>query len=302
MKLQSLESIFKKNYSKSRFIDLSNEILQIKEYEYIFDYIKHSPYLEELILPEISEDSFEKLVELLNNSTKKSIMLKIVTIDLPYNKRRFSKQISNSFMHINSRLSRNRQKIFGIHGGGNIGLCLMAYIASRSPIGFKIIATSSCSLTRNIINTSNKLYFHHKSEEDITVVNNIFMIGREKESVIQLYQESAIIAICVTSEVMQNIAKEVALGILKRYEKDESGLKILILMNKPNCHEFVYDLVIKEMLGITNNNKELTQIIFEQIEFIPTVIDRFVMKLPEDKIKNQIKTKLIKLNQENLKG
>ena len=33
------------------------------------------------------------------------------------------------------------------------------------------------------------------------------------------------------------IAAEVALGIMMRFEKDESGIKILILMNKPNSKD-----------------------------------------------------------------
>jgi len=85
------------------------------------------------------------------------------------------------------------------------------------------------------------------------------------------------------------------LGIMKRFEKDESIIKILILMNKPNSKDFAKELVFKEMLKNTNNDFDHCKGILSSVEFIPSVIDRIVTKLHEEIIKTQIIHELLKL-------
>jgi mannitol-1-phosphate/altronate dehydrogenase/broad specificity phosphatase PhoE len=285
-----------KNILQSNTIDLSNYQLQLDDYEQLFDLIKDSLYLEELILPKIQEKELDKIFELLDNATKKNITLKKISMKILPNSMRNTKQSNPYWEQINSRLSRNREKIFGIHGGGNIGLCLMANVASSSPEGFNIVATSSDELVRNVINSTNQLHFQHKTNKDISTVSNCIMIKREKEQVIQLYQEAVLIAICVTADVMQGVAEEVAMGLMQRYEKDGSFLKILVLMNKPNSVEFTYESVFKAMMQLTNDDSEYVEKVLAIVEFVPTVIDRIVTKLPEEEIKKQIRDYLLKSN------
>jgi len=65
-----------KNILQSNTIDLSNYQLQLDDYEQLFDLIKDSLNLEELILPKIQEKELDKIFELLDNATKKNFTLK----------------------------------------------------------------------------------------------------------------------------------------------------------------------------------------------------------------------------------
>jgi len=79
------------------------------------------------------------------------------------------------------------------------------------------------------------------------------MIRREKEQVIQIYQEAVLIAICV-ADVMHGVTEDVAIGLMQRYEKDQCFLKILVLMYKPNSVEFTYESIFKAMMQLNNDD------------------------------------------------
>jgi hypothetical protein len=61
----------------------------------------------------------------------------------------------------------------------------MAYVFSNSLIGYKTVATTSCKLVTNIIlNSTNRLYLKHNNFEDFSAVDNLFMVGRDLDSVV----------------------------------------------------------------------------------------------------------------------
>jgi len=274
-----------KNFSKSIIINLSNYQLQMIDYEQLSELIKESPYLEELIMPKILEQDFNQILELLNNANKKSVSLKQITLEIP------AKSIENNksrFNQINIRLSRNREKIYGIHGGGNFGLCLMAYEASNSPKGFEIVATTSKELMTRVINCTNKVYFQHKKPHERSVASKVFMICRHREPLLELYQEAVLLAICVTADVMHMITEDIAICLIQRYKKDQNFLKILVLMNQTNCADFAYEAVHKAMMHLTNEDLEYVEKVLASVEFVSTDIDRIVTMFPMKKSESKL--------------
>lgn len=172
----------------------------------------------------------------------------------------------------------------------------MAQVASESPKGYKIIATSSNDLVRSVVNSTNKLHFQLKSKQETSTVNNLFMVDRDKEQVIRLYKEASLLAICFTTDMIQSIATDVTQGILRRFEKDQKGIKILVLTNEPNCSEFVKEVLFDALLLLVDNDLDYCKRVTCNVEFVPTAIDRIVSKLTEKAVKSQFKKELRKLS------
>lgn len=282
---------------KAKIIDLSHEALSIQDYEWLAGIIKKSSFLEKIILPSVSRKNAEIILSILNQATIKNSTLTTIELNLPVFYEGIPANISLMNKHIQSRMQRNKKRIFAIHGGGSIGLGLMADVVSKSPFKYHIVATSNNILTRSLINSVNKLWLQHgaSNESETTCVNDVSMIPREKKDLIQLYTEACLAAICVTPTVMSSIANDIAHALITRYQIDGSGLKILILMNIPNCAKFVLEKISNEILLITGN-ASYTKKIVSGIEFIPTVIDRIVTPIEEKKIKKQLRSQLIESN------
>lgn len=186
----------------------------------------------------------------------------------------------------------NKEKIFAIHGGGNIGLGLMADIVSKSTTPYRIIATSNNRFFRNIINCKNQLWISHDSYyTETTFIENISMVPREKKDIIRLYTCADLAAICLTPAAFLFSVNSIAHGLIERKKSDRPGLKILILINYPNCAKFVEKHITEELLKITKNLSKTSKII-SYIQFIPTVIDRIVYKFSNLKVKEQLENNL----------
>lgn len=192
---------------------------------------------------------------------------------------------------LQSHLMRSEKRIFGIHGGGCIGLGLMADIAYQSPFGYNILATSNNVTLRQCINSQHQLWLKHGDSEEATHIDRIEMISRERHDIIRLYYESCLLALCVTPTVMPLIANDIAYALIHRYRLDGSGLKILVLMNMPDCAKFVREHIKHAMLDYLND-PDITEQILSINTFIPTVIDRIITPLPNDKIKQQFNHQL----------
>ncbi len=174
--------------------------------------------------------------------------------------------------------------IFGIHGGGNIGLGLMADVVSKSPHNYKVLATSSNSALRERINKSGKVYLRHP--DGITCIKNIQMIGRELPDISELYTKSSIIAICVTPTIIPEIVNSIAQALIERDKQNSSKLTILLLMNHTDSEKYVSDHIYTAMLAIKDINESDINRILSNIKFVPTVIDRVVTSIPETAIFN----------------
>src|SRR3990167_1111730 len=287
-----------KNPNKGKMIDLSHESLSIADYEWLAEHIKKSSYVEVIKLPPVPKEDAASILAILTRATVNNSTL--IAIDANFSEVIYDKDILPLYNQIQSRLQRNKNHIFGVHGGGNIGLGLMADIVSRSPNEYQVIATTNNQLIANLVNASHELGLQHGglNSSERSRVQNILMISRENQDIIHLYKESSIVAICVTPVVMSDIAKDIAEALIARYETDGSGLKILVLMNIPNCAEFVFKKVRAEILSITHDSLYADKLL-SGIEFVPTVIDRIVTPITEKEVKNKLRRQLEGLDRQS---
>jgi hypothetical protein len=245
--IDKIESL-KEHFSDQQGIclDLSKE--EFLDYGSLASLIKKSSFLDTLLLPRLKKDNAKEVLDLLNDVMIQNTTLTNIRLNLSALGGEVPDEIDFVYQQIRSRLLRNKKRIFAIHGGGYIGLGLMADIISQSPFDYNIFATSSDKFTNLLINSIHKFWIQHESsnENNVTCINNIFMVySRDSQNIIDLYVHSNIIAICLTEEGVLNSAKHIARGLISRYQLDQAGLKIFILMNKTNCAEFVRNEVAK---------------------------------------------------------
>lgn len=198
-------------------------------------------------------------------------------------------------------MKKNEKAIFAIHGGGNIGLGLMADIVSRSH-KYRIVATSSNQFTNNIINSSEQFWLQHQSPHgsNASQINGINMLNsKDSQNIIKLYNNADMGAICLTEEAVTKTAPAIAQGLIARFRSNQNVLKILVLMNKHNCDKFVKNEVIKAMRLQVENSEDIEKIL-SKVQFIPTVADRIISKISDHQIMDQIQVKLRKSNVRNL--
>lgn len=281
------------NQKDGAMFDLSKEVLANSDYDFIAEILTKSSYLQTLKLPPLNVNNAEYVLTILNKATVKNSVLTEMNLTLP--KETAKKSAANVFLYkqIQSRLTRNRKRIFGIHGGGNIGLGLMADIISKSPFQYQAVGTTSDEFLKCLVNAKQDFLLKHGADKDkITRVKHIHMISRDREDIIKLYQEANLLAICLTPGVVESSMREIANGLINRYRIDGSGLKILLLMNMPNSAEFVKKKIIKEIY-LTAKNPVEAQGVIGALELIPGVVDRIVTKIPETRVKAQIRKQLL---------
>lgn len=286
------------NHAHGRKIDLSSETLSVYDYEWLAQILKKSNCVEKLILPNLSGNQVEKIISIIHEITSRNSTLTIVQMNLSVHT--LSSLSVSRCKQIASHLNRNKQRIFAIHGGGNIGLGLMADAIANSKLAYRAIATSSNTFVSGLINCTNSFRLQHgeSNKNDVTCVNNVTMVPRTSAEVIKLYKQANLAAICVTPDVFNIIAKDIAQGLVERYRTDGAGLKILVLMNLPKCAEFVREKVTTELVSYTGD-LIFSQKILASVEFIPTVIDRIVTTIPEQEVREQLKKQLIALSMQN---
>src|SRR3990167_1595664 len=185
-------------------------------------------------------------------------------------------------------------KIFGIHGGGNIGLGLMADIIGKSGTDYQIVATSNDEFFNRLINSGHQLWLHHNAgnETKTTSIKNVTMISRNTQDIKNLYCHANLLAICLTPDAFNQSAKDIALGIIERYKNNPNKINILVLMNIPKCDQYVKQKIVEE-LKLLGTSPDLLEKIMTCVKFIPTVVDRIVTKIPAEKVKLELKNQLI---------
>lgn len=177
-------------------------------------------------------------------------------------------------------------KVFGIHGGGNIGLGLLAEIINRCKEEYQIVATSNDGCLTQIVNKEKKFSLLHKPTTAPTQIKNVTMISRSISNVKKLYLKADVVAICLTQEGLQASLEGIARGLIARFKKDAGPLNILVLMNVPDSHVYVRSK-LKEFFLKKHLPAEVIEWILLKAKFIPTMVDRIVRKLsPEEMIKH----------------
>lgn len=196
--------------------------------------------------------------------------------------------------------SLSKQRIFGIHGGGNIGLGCMADIVTRSHYNYHIIATSSDKFSNALINSNHLFWLRHGREKADTCVRNITMVNAKNQDHIEaLYCQADILAICLTEKAFMSLAYNIAKALLARFKNNDSEMPILILMNRLNSKEFVEKEINRALMALTKEQR-LTNQILKKVQWIPTVVDRIVSKIDKKSILTQVRNHLMTLNKQQL--
>ena len=185
-----------------------------------------------------------------------------------------------------------RENIFGIHGGGNIGLGLMADVINSSTKKYQIVATSNDVLFNQLINARNKLHLQHE-QDTTTEISSISMTSRDSEAVIELYINASLLAICLTPQAFNEEAIVIAKGIIARYEKTKKPLTILLLMNLPDCLNLVRETITEKISQLLLDDKKTAEI-FGKIKLVATVPDRIVTKIPVEEVLEKFKFDILK--------
>ncbi|MBN9288741.1 MAG: hypothetical protein BGO43_08505 [Gammaproteobacteria bacterium 39-13] len=274
-------------------LDLSRE--EFLDYSSIASLIKNTSFLETLLLPKIKNEKVEEILSILNEATIENTTLTNIRFN-SFPLEHLSNEAALIYKKIQSRLARNKKRVFAIHGGGYIGLGLMADIISQSPFEYNIVATSSDKFINLLINCNHQFRIQHDAskESQTTCVNNVTMVySRNHKNIHDLYIQSNIMAICLTEEGLLQSANIIAQGLIARYETDQAGLKIFILMNKPDCADFTRHVVYTAMLEQTNN-PEYCEKVLKSIHFLPSMVDRIVNKIDTEILLQQLKSQLRK--------
>lgn len=192
------------------------------------------------------------------------------------------------------RSSYKLKKVFAIHGGGKIGLGLMADILSRDKNDFEVVSISNNIFLNYLINHTPYFNLQHGplANNNVTKVKSITMLPRDSETVVQLYKNADIVAICLTSEVLKEVAVDVAQGLIARYQENNVSLKIMIMMNKPQSEKFVLEAIRREMVVTFKLSIKAINSILFNVEFIPAVVDRIVTEINVETIKEQLRKQL----------
>lgn len=277
----------------STCLDLSKE--ELLNFQYLASLIKNTSFLESLLLPKIKRENAEEILEILNEMTIENSSLTNIKLNLSNQDDYLSKEALQKLEQIQSRLSRNKKRIFAIHGGGYIGLGLMADIISQSPFEYKICATSSDKFTNLIINSLNQFWIQHdlSKSNKVTCVKNVTMrFSRNDRNIIDLYVNANVLAICLTEQGIIQTSEVISQGLIARYETDQAGLKIFVLMNKPDSAEFIRNAVFKKLIQLTQD-EVYTEKVLAAIQFIPTMVDRIVNKIDTNTLLQQLRRQLL---------
>ncbi|MBE7087816.1 MAG: mannitol dehydrogenase [Clostridiales bacterium] len=168
-------------------------------------------------------------------------------------------------------------KKFIMYGAGNIGRGFIGQTFSNA--GYKV---GFIDINKEVINRLNedKCYPVHVVTTDANVehlVNNVYGIdGTDIELVSNEIAECDMMATAIGVNVLKFIAKPIALGIKKRFERGGSPLNIIICENLIGADEFLKSL-IKDQLP------EMHDIIDEKVGFIEASIGRMVPVMTEEK-------------------
>ncbi|MBP5308048.1 MAG: mannitol dehydrogenase [Clostridia bacterium] len=168
-------------------------------------------------------------------------------------------------------------KKFVMYGAGNIGRGFIGQTFSDA--GYKV---GFVDINMEVINALNEkgeypvnVVTSDKNEEK--TVKNVYGIdGRDIELVSEEIASCALMATAIGVNVLKFIAKPIALGIKKRYERGAEPLNIIICENLIGADEFLKGLVKQEV-------PDIADYIDKNVGFIETSIGRMVPVMTEEK-------------------
>ena len=168
-------------------------------------------------------------------------------------------------------------KKFIMYGAGNIGRGFIGELFSES--GYKV---GFVDINQEFINKLNadKEYpvtvVSNDGNEEITVKNVYGIDGKDVEAVSEEIATAEIMATAIGVNVLKFIAKPIAMGLKKRFERNAKPFNIIICENLIGADAFLKGL-IKEQIP------EYADRIDNEIGFVEASIGRMVPVMPEEK-------------------
>ncbi|MBQ7236090.1 MAG: mannitol dehydrogenase [Clostridia bacterium] len=168
-------------------------------------------------------------------------------------------------------------KKFLMYGAGNIGRGFIGQLFSEAgySVGFIDINKEIISRLNN-----DKEYpvgiVSNKGVKDVIVKNVYGIDGSDTELVSEEIACADVMATAIGVNVLKFIAKPIALGLKKRFERNAKPLNIIICENLIGADEFLKGLICEQI-------PEYTERINNEIGFIEASIGRMVPVLSEDK-------------------
>ena len=168
-------------------------------------------------------------------------------------------------------------KKFLMYGAGNIGRGFIGQLFSEAgySVGFIDINKEIIARLNN-----DKEYpvgiVSNKGVKDVIVKNVYGIDGSDTELVSEEIACADVMATAIGVNVLKFIAKPIALGLKKRFERNAKPLNIIICENLIGADEFLKGLICEQI-------PEYTERINNEIGFIEASIGRMVPVLSEDK-------------------
>ncbi len=173
-------------------------------------------------------------------------------------------------------------KKFIMYGAGNIGRGFIGQVFSSSGYQVGFIDINQEVISR--LNTDKEYPVDIVSNDGIieTVVKNVYGIdGADNDVVAEEIASADIMATAIGVNVLKFIAKPIALGLKKRFEKNAKPFNIIICENLIGADEFLKGLIKQQI-------PEYSDMIDKEIGFVEASIGRMVPVVPDEKKKGNI--------------
>ena len=168
-------------------------------------------------------------------------------------------------------------KKFVMYGAGNIGRGFVGQLFSNA--GYKVGFVDINQEVINRLNEDNEYPVNVVTTNDNIEqpVKNVYGIdGKDMDAVSEEIASSDIMATAIGVNVLKFIAKPIALGLKKRYERNAPKFNIIICENLIGADEFLKGLVKNEI-------PELADYVEENVGFVEASIGRMVPVMTDEK-------------------
>ena len=173
-------------------------------------------------------------------------------------------------------------KKFIMYGAGNIGRGFIGQLFSQSGYNVGFI-----DINERIISELNEkkeyvVEIVSSTSSEKKTVNNVFGIdGRDQERVAEEIASADVMATAIGVNVLKFIAKPIALGLKKRFERNAQPFNIIICENLIGADQFLKNLIIEQI-------PEYGERIEKEIGFVEASIGRMVPVMAEEKKQGDI--------------
>ncbi len=189
--------------------------------------------------------------------------------------------------------TRNDLKV-GIHGFGAMGGGYLTQIFSHWD-GYtrpqEIIGATGDAAMRNLVNAFGRFNVHYANRAFEQTIENVRLIDiADREEMLAMYRDTAIVAICLPESAIRQQAGVIAAGLIQRREQERGPLSVLIVLNKVGGAAFVRRCVRGELLK--QMDEAHADALLDEVLFSETVVNRIVSKTSRELLHKHMRARL----------